>query len=97
MARTNQRLGKSGKKLLRKQHQTILNFRLLAAIKQQRATERDGGFAVCFPNCFRWLRDECYEGYLKDEKDALYKKRKGVTNKERPWEKDKPQDSELPF
>lgn len=46
---------------------------------------------------FRWLRDGYYEGYIKDEKDALYKQRKSDTNKERPWEKDKPQDSELPF
>ena len=85
------------KKATKKTTPNNIKLSLLAAIKQQRATERDGGFAVCFPNCFRWLRDECYEGYLKDEKDALYKKRKGVTNKERPWEKDKPQDSELPF
>ena len=85
------------KRAIKKTTPNNIKLSLLAAIKQQRATERDGGFAVCFPNCFRWLRDECYEGYLKDEKDALYKKRKGVTNKERPWEKDKPQDSELPF
>jgi hypothetical protein len=43
------------------------------------------------------LRDESYEGYVKDEKDTLYKQRKSDTKIERPWEKDKPQDSELPF
>ena len=41
----------------------------------------------------RWI----YEGYVKDEKDALYKQRKAVTTNKKPWEKDKPQDSELPF
>ena len=85
------------KKAIKKTTPVNIKISLIAAIKQQRATERNGGFAVCFPNCFRWLRDEYYEGYVKDEKDTMYKQRKSDTNIERPWEKDKPQDSELPF
>ena len=77
-------------KSYKKNNSVNIKISLIAAIKQQRATERDGGFAVCFPNCFRWLRDESYEGYVKDEKDTLYKQKKSDTKIERPWEKINP-------
>ena len=85
------------KKAIRKTTPVNIKISLIAAIKQQRATEKDGGFAVCFPNCFRWLRDESYEGYVKDEKYALYKQKMTDTTKERPWEKDKPTGQDVPF
>ena len=84
------------KKAIKRTSPVNIKISLIAAIKQQRATEQEGGFAVCFPNCFRWLRDEYYEGYVKDEKDALYKQKKTDTTNKKPWEKDKPNGS-LPF
>lgn len=37
---------------------------LNAAIREQAATERKGGFAAPFPDCFRWLRDGRHEAHL---------------------------------
>lgn len=41
-----------------------LEAALKAAIREQAATERRGGFAAPFPDCFRWLRDGRHEAHL---------------------------------
>ena len=43
---------------------------LLKALKKakidQNKAEQQGGFAACFPNAFRWLRDQSYEGLINE-------------------------------
>ena len=84
-------------RIMKKKTAAYLQNCLELAIIQQKQTEKKGGFAVCFPNCFRWLRDESYEGYVKNKTEALYKQRKSDTTNKKPWEKDKPNGQDVPF
>lgn len=51
---------------------------LTAAVRDQAATERRGGFASPFPDCFRWLRDGRYEAHLQTAQQ--------VAQISRPWQ-----------
>ncbi len=66
-----------------------LALALQRAITDQHQIEIKGGFASPFPNCCRWLKDGFYEAYLPSTVDLPKPKQN--------WEKDKSQDSELPF
>ena len=54
------------KKALKKRSSEYLIEALKKAKVDQNKTELQGGFAACFPNAFRWLRDESYEGLINE-------------------------------
>ena len=64
-----------------------LALALQRAITDQHQIENKGGFASPFPDAYRWLKNGSFEAYLPSSVDLPKQN----------WEKDKSQDSELPF
>ena len=64
-----------------------LALALQRAITDQHQIENKGGFASPFPDAYRWLKNGSFEAYLPSSIDLPKQN----------WEKDKSQDSELPF
>ena len=64
-----------------------LALALQRAITDQHQIENKGGFASPFPDAYRWLKNGSFEAYLPSTVDLPKPN----------WEKDKSQDSELPF
>jgi len=54
------------KKALKHRNSDYLLKALKKAKIDQNKTEQQGGFAACFPNAFRWLRDQSYEGLINE-------------------------------
>ena len=54
------------KKALKERNSDYLLKALKKAKIEQNKTEQQGGFAACFPNAFRWLRDQSYEGLINE-------------------------------
>jgi len=72
-------------KATKKKSSDLILAALNSAIKDQRTVEKNGGYAVCFPNCFRWLRDESYETFIAVDKSDTIKKKAPE-----PWAVDAP-------
>ena len=79
------------RKALRKCPSEALQGALTAAVQEQGAMERKGGFVAYFPDCFRWLRDGKYETFL-GSTDLL--STEGVAPS-KPWENGAPEG--MPF
>ena len=64
----------------------VLCAALTRAVQDHSKTERDGGFASPFPDCYRWIRDGRYEAFIQCAAGNSQSQLK-------PWLTDAPKDS----